>query len=507
MLELKDVHKRFPGVHALKGVNVSIKPGEIVGLVGENGAGKSTLMKVVYGAYPPDDGQMLINGETIRLSGPREAVDRGIGMVFQEQSLIPNLTVMENIFLGAEDAFVKAGVVNWRAMAEAARAQLAKVRLDIDPKSITSSLSFAQRQLVELAKVLAIGDRVDGDLTVLLDEPTSVLSQSEIELLFGLVRDLRSRASFMFVSHRMDEVLELSDRVYVLKDGEVVDVIESDDADADAIQHKMVGRQVGGDGYYRQADRKPFDKSATPLLSLKNAAVEGRFAPLDLDVHAGEVVALVGTEGSGREAIMRTLFGMEQLTAGALQRNGKSYKPNGPLAAVKAGVGYVPRERKVEGIVGGMSISENLTLPRLASKTGAVSRGGVLDLAGERRETRDWIGRLSIKTPSENAPAGKLSGGNQQKVVLAKWRSAGTQILLLDHPTRGLDIGAKGDVYALIRDMCADGLGIVLVPDSLEEAIGLAHTIVVIKDGAETARFDDVTNAPPTPFDLLHHMV
>lgn len=501
MLELLNIDKHFAGVHALKSVDLEIRPGEIVGLVGENGAGKSTLMKVIYGAHPPDGGEMRLNGQPVRFSGPREAVARGIGMVFQEQSLIPNLTVMENIFLGAEDGFVKGGIVRWKAMAEAAKRQLDKVQLGIDPRAVTSSLSFAQRQLVELAKVLAIGDRVEGDLIVLLDEPTSVLSKQEIELLFRLVRELRSRAAFIFVSHRMDEVLELSDRVYVLKDGAVVDVVTSDTADMESIQHKMVGRDVGGDGYYRQGDRVPFE-TGRALLELDGYACEGRFAPLSLAVHPGEILALVGTEGSGREAILRSIYGMLPPTGGHARVEGQAYRPDGPLDAVRRGIGYLPRERKIEGIVGGMTVAENLTLPRLA-RAGA----RLLDLNGERAEARDWIGRLSIKTPSENVLARKLSGGNQQKVVLARWRSAGVRIMLLDHPTRGLDVGAKADVYALCRDMTAEGMGIMLVPDSLEEAVGLAHTIVVVKDGMETARFDAAGDAPPTLYDLVHHMV
>ncbi|WP_234843344.1 ATP-binding cassette domain-containing protein [Sinorhizobium meliloti] len=234
MYELKSLDKKFPGVHALKAIDFHIKRGEIVGLVGENGAGKSTLMKVIYGAYQPDGGQILINGDAVRFANPRQAMEKGIGMVFQEQSLIPNLTVMENIFLGYEQQFVRLGVINWKEMAKAAKAQLAKVKLDIDPSTVTSKLSFAQRQLVELAKVLTLEERVDGDLVILLDEPTSVLSKDEVELLFKLVRELVTRASFIFVSHRMDEVMELSDRIYVMKDGQVVDVVERGGGGADA---------------------------------------------------------------------------------------------------------------------------------------------------------------------------------------------------------------------------------------------------------------------------------
>ena len=260
MYQMQKIEKKFPGVHALKAVDFEVKRGEIVGLVGENGAGKSTLMKVIYGAYTPDSGKILKDGKEVRFDSPIEALQAGIGMVFQEQSLVLNLTVMENIFLGNEAQFRRAGLINWTAMAEAARQQLKKVKLDINPARKTSSLSFAQRQLVELAKVLTLEERVHGDLVILLDEPTSVLAKEEVELLFGIIRDLTKRASFIFVSHRMDEVLAISDRIYVMKDGAVVDIVAKGKATIEDIQHKMVGRAVDKE-YYRERRQKPFDES------------------------------------------------------------------------------------------------------------------------------------------------------------------------------------------------------------------------------------------------------
>ncbi|AHK47083.1 sugar ABC transporter ATP-binding protein [Ensifer sp. 1H6] len=501
MYELKAVDKKFPGVHALKAIDFHIKRGEIVGLVGENGAGKSTLMKVIYGAYQPDGGHILINGQTVRFANPRQAMEKGIGMVFQEQSLIANLTVMENIFLGYEQQFVRFGVINWKAMATAAKAQLAKVKLDIDPATITSKLSFAQRQLVELAKVLTLEERVDGDLVILLDEPTSVLSKEEVQLLFKLVRELVTRASFIFVSHRMDEVMELSDRIYVMKDGHVVDVVERGAAQTEAIQHKMVGRNVDKE-YYREQLQKPFDRSKV-LVEMDGVGLPGRTKDISLKLHAGEVLCLVGTEGSGREAILRMIYGMLTPTQGNLQIKGGKVKIFSPRHAVSQGVGYVPRERKIEGIVAGMNVYENMTLSQMNKH----SRAGVLRISEERALARDWIKKLSIKAHSEFADCGNLSGGNQQKVVLAKWRSAGSDIMLLDHPTRGLDIGAKEDVYDMIREMSGAGVGIVLVADTLEEAIGLSHTIVVVKDGRIQKNFDCVPGAKPSLFDLLHYMI
>ncbi|MGF6175085.1 sugar ABC transporter ATP-binding protein [Ensifer sp. 4252] len=501
MYELKAVDKKFPGVHALKAIDFHIKRGEIVGLVGENGAGKSTLMKVIYGAYQPDGGHILINGQTVRFANPRQAMEKGIGMVFQEQSLIANLTVMENIFLGYEQQFVRFGVINWKAMATAAKAQLAKVKLDIDPATTTSKLSFAQRQLVELAKVLTLEERVDGDLVILLDEPTSVLSKEEVQLLFKLVRELVTRASFIFVSHRMDEVMELSDRIYVMKDGHVVDVVERGAAHAEAIQHKMVGRNVDKE-YYREHLQKPYDRSKV-LVDMDRVGLPGRTKDISLKLHAGEVLCLVGTEGSGREAILRMIYGMLSPTQGHLQIKGGKVKIFSPRNAVSQGVGYVPRERKIEGIVAGMNVYENMTLSQMSKH----SRAGVLRISEERALARDWIKKLSIKAHSEFADCGNLSGGNQQKVVLAKWRSAGSDIMLLDHPTRGLDIGAKEDVYDMIREMSSAGVGIVLVADTLEEAIGLSHTIVVVKDGRIQKNFDCVPGAKPTLYDLLHYMI
>ncbi|WP_420328367.1 sugar ABC transporter ATP-binding protein [Mameliella sp.] len=499
MYQLNQVDKKFPGVHALKAVDFTIGRGEIVGLVGENGAGKSTLMKVIYGAYQPDGGTIEIDGHEMRFQNPRQAMEHGIGMVFQEQSLITNLTVMENIFLGFEKQFVRYGVIDWKAMAAAAKAQLAKVKLDIDPSTVTAKLSFAQRQLVELAKVLTLEERVEGDLVILLDEPTSVLAREEVELLFKLVRELTKRASFIFVSHRMDEVLELSDRVYVMRDGEVVDVVSHEDANIDAIQHKMVGRDVDKE-YYREQKQKPHGDEV--LVSFDKVSVDHKYSGISFDLHRGEVLCLVGTEGSGREAILRTIFGLEKPSAGSVRIRHEEVRQFSAQNSVAAGVGYVPRERKIEGIVAGMNVYENITLSQMKN----YAAGGVLRLGEEKSLAEDWVKRLKIKTPNIYKDCGGLSGGNQQKVVLAKWRSGGSDIILLDHPTRGLDIGAKEDVYDMVREMSEAGSGIILVADTLEEAIGLSHTILVLKDGEMQKVFHGRPGDKPSLYDLVHYM-
>ncbi|MCS4274059.1 MULTISPECIES: sugar ABC transporter ATP-binding protein [Raoultella] len=501
MLEFKNVGKSFPGVLALQNINLQINPGEIVGLVGENGAGKSTLMKIIYGAYQHDKGELLINGQPVVFRTPRDAMMQGIGMVFQEQSLISNLSVMENIFLGFEQPFKKLGVINWKKMATAARKQLAKVKLDIDPQTMTSELSFTQRQLVELAKVLTLEERSSGHLIILLDEPTSVLPAQEIELLFELVRELKSRASFIFVSHRLDEVMALSDRIYVMKDGQVMDMLTRDRFDVVNIQRQMVGRDID-ERYYREHRKHRINKETT-LVELKNISLPGHYKDVSLSLHAGEVLALVGTDGAGTEEIIRSIFGLMQPERGEVILNGRPVRKFSPTHSIAEGVGYIPRERKIEGIVEGMSVVENITLANLQD----YSRGGLLQVHHERRLANQWVKKLSIKTASIDTQCSKLSGGNQQKVVLSKWRTAEAKIILLDHPTRGLDIGAKEDVYDLVRDFTDEQCGVILIADSLEEAIGLSHTIAIFKDGRLMHQFTGCEEKRPEQYELLQHFV
>ena len=501
MLEFKNVSKEFGPVKALSNINFKVDKGEIVGLVGENGAGKSTLMKIIFGAYQADSGTIFIDGRQTRFTSPRDAMSQGIGMVFQEQSLIGNLSVMENLFLGREQEFRRFGLIDFKKMADASRAQLAKVGLDIDPTIETSKLSFSQRQLIELAKVLTLEERISGDLVILLDEPTSVLSEDEVGLLFEIVNKLKDRAAFIFVSHRLDEVISLSDRIYVLKDGEVVDEVKGNKAKASNIQASMVGREINTE-YYRQDQRLPFDKKAAPLLSVKNASVVKKFEDVSFELHSGQVLCLVGTEGAGREAIVRTIFGMHSLDGGAITFfDNPSLKISSPHAAVTNHIGYMPRERKIEGIFASMNIAENMT----SSQLGTYSRYGLLKKADELKLATSWIDKLSIKTPSASTDCIRLSGGNQQKVVLAKWRSTGSRIIMLDHPTRGLDIGAKEDVYTMIREMSAAGIGLIVIPDTFEEAIGLGHNITVVKDGRAVKNFNCMQEQV-TPFDLVSAM-
>ncbi|MFZ0503670.1 MAG: sugar ABC transporter ATP-binding protein [Chthoniobacterales bacterium] len=499
-LNLTDVSKAFAGVQALDEVRIEVRPGEVVGLVGENGAGKSTLMRILAGVYRPDSGTLLLDGKPLNLNSPREANLQGIGIVFQEQSLLPNLTVAENIYLGQEKEFSRWGVISWPALHAAAKRQLEKVQLPIDPATRTAHLSFAERQMVELAKALALEERTERHLVILLDEPTSVLEQREIDILFARVRALRNRASFVFVSHRLDEVLDISDRVYVMKDGKVVAEMPAGETNVPELHRLMVGRELHAE-YYREArQREPAQNLAMQAESL---AVNGAYRNVDFTLRAGEILGIAGVIGSGREALTRTLFGFLPHSAGKLTVAGKPVRLTSPDQAAALGIGYIPRERRVEGLVLTLPIVPNITLASLAT----VMKGGAIQSAKERKLAESWVEKLHVRTPNVDALCLNLSGGNQQKVVLSKWMNARSKILIFDHPTRGLDVGAKEEVYDLMRTLSEQGIAMILTADTLEETIGLSHSILVMRDGEVTARFDATPGKKPAQVDLIRHMV
>jgi ribose transport system ATP-binding protein len=499
-LALHHVEKRFPGVHALKNVSIEIRPNEVVGLVGENGAGKSTLMRILAGVYQPDSGDIVLGGKKVRFTSAANAMSQGVGMVFQEQSLLTNLTVGENIYLGNEAQFTRFGIVDWRALNNAARRQIAKVRVDVDPRARTDDLDFATRQMVELAKALTLEERAHEHLVILLDEPTSVLERADIDILFERVRSLKARASFIFVSHRLDEVIEVSDRIYVMKDGGVVAEVPAAQADAPALHRLMVGRGVQAD-YYRE----PLQKAHRPevVLQMDDLTLDGDYRGVSLVLHAGEIIGIAGVIGSGREELTRTLAGFAPHTSGRLSLGGKEVRFSSPAEAVDSGIGYVPRERRTEGLVLFLPVAANITLASLD----ALRRSGFIAASQEKRVAWDWVKRLNIRTPGIGALCLNLSGGNQQKVVLAKWLNAKARILILDHPTRGLDVGAKEEVYELVRAVTAEGIAVVLTSDTLEETIGLSHKIIVMRDGLVTHRADALPGQKPQQLDLIKYMV
>ncbi len=500
VLELRGASKVFPGVRALDDVSLRVDRNEVVGLIGENGAGKSTLLKVLTGIYRLDGGELFVNGEETVLRNPRDAFDKGVAMVFQEQSVIPTLSVAENIFLGREREFLKAGFIDKRAMNRAARIELDKVHLAIDPATKCSALGFAARQMVEIAKALSLDGRIEGDTVILLDEPTSVLERREVELLFEIVRELKSRASIVFISHRLDEVLDVSDRIYVMRDGKVVHEAPTATATMHDLHEHMVGRQLDHQ-YYREGRQRT--EPGPVVMRVRDLSLKGRYRDISFDLAEGEILGLAGVVGSGREALARTLAGLSPPDKGTVEISGRRAQLGKPRGAVRAGFGFIPSERKTEGMVAGLTVAENMTL----AAPGQFDSYGFIRFKAERAEARRWIDRLRIRTPSTDTPMQSLSGGNQQKVVLAKWRIVGSRVAILDHPTRGIDVGAKEDVYELIRDMAQEGIAVILLGDTLEEVIGLSSRILVLRDGAISARVEAPAGGKPDQIALIENMV
>jgi ribose transport system ATP-binding protein len=500
VLEVRNISKSFPGVKALDNVSFAINKGEVVGLIGENGAGKSSLLKVLNGIYRPDEGSVLVGGQPITITSPRHAFDSGIAMVFQEQSILPTLTVAENIFLGREEEFLRYGLISKSRMNAAAAEELKKVHLKIHPATRCADLTFADRQMIEIAKSLSLDSRINTDVTILLDEPTSVLEKKEIELLFQIIGDLKQRASIVYISHRLEEVLEISDRVYVMRDGKIVQELAAKNATVKELHQHMVGRQLHHE-YYREA--RQATPTAKTVLECVDLSKSGVFANISFALHEGEVLGIAGVIGSGREDLARCLAGHTPSDGGTLRIEGTEVQFDAPYDATAKGIGLVPSERKVEGLVAPFSVSENMTLAALPKFVS----GGVIRFAAENAIAADWVSRLKIKTPSNATMVGSLSGGNQQKVVLAKWRIAGVRVLILDHPTRGIDVGSKEDVYELVRDMTSEGLAVILLGDTLDEVIGLSNRIIVMRDGEITARFEAPPGGKPTQVELVRHMV
>ncbi len=500
VLEVRHVTKSFPGVKALKDVSIEIRPHEIVGLVGENGAGKSTLLKILIGAYQPDQGEILVRGEPVQIGSIKDAADHGLAMVFQEQSVLANMTVAENIYLGHENAFVRYGLIDWKKLGAAATRQLDKVELKLDPSTAVQDLNFAARQMVELARVMTIEDRTRHEPIIILDEPTTVLDGTEVEMLFSRLRSLRERASIIFVTHHLEEILEITDRVYVFKDGENVAELETKHATESQLHQLMVGRELQGE-YYRMA------KQATPsddeILKVEHLCKAGEYEDVSFTLHKGEIIGFAGVLGSGRESVCRAVAGVEKPDKGTITIDGARLTLGSAAQSIEAGVGYVPQDRGVEGLVLYLNIGQNISLPNIAG----VTRGGLLNRKAERDQAVKWIKRMAIKTPGPNQLCLNLSGGNQQKVVLSKWLAATVKIMVLDHPTRGIDVGAKEEVYELIRELAHQGIAFLLIADTLEETIGLANQIYAMKDGVVTKVFDAPSDKKPMPLDLIEYMM
>lgn len=465
LLEVRGIHKAFPGVLALQDVAFTLHQGEVVALIGENGAGKSTLMKVLAGVHRPDRGELRLAGELLQLRGPAEALQRGIALIHQELSLCDNLTVAAALFLGAE--LRRGPFLREAAMQRAASAVLQRVGLAVDPRRLVATLSPGQRQLLEIARALRAEARV-----LIMDEPTSSLTQTEAERLFVVIAELKAAGvGIVYISHRLGEVTRLADRVVGLRDGRNSGELPGHEATHERMVALMVGRTLSS---ARRVAHTP-GEVVLRVGGLRTAAFPQQ--AVDLEVRRGEVVGIAGLLGAGRSEVLRALFGADRRLAGTVEVAGVPLGHGGPAEAAAKGLVLVPEDRKLQGLVLGMSVLQNLSLPTLHR------RGRFVDRRYERELCARSIDELGIATAGGGQIAGTLSGGNQQKIVLGKWLAAGPQVLLLDEPTRGVDVGARAELYARLHALAAQGLAVVFVSSDLEEVLALADRALVMHQG------------------------
>jgi rhamnose transport system ATP-binding protein len=475
-VETRDLSKRFGGVQALEEVSVSIARGSIHALVGENGAGKSTLGKVISGIYPPDSGELLVEGRPMHFRSPRDALVQGITTIAQEISLVPGRTAVENVFLGIETARLR--VVNRRRLRARYEALCDDVGFDIPAKVPVGALRVADQQKVEVLRAVARDARL-----IIMDEPTASLTGDESERLFDIVRRLRERGTtIVYVSHFLEEVLLLADTVTVMRDGRVVLTTDAKEQTATTLVTAMLGRPM--DLAFPEKTTVPTD--AAVVLSVEHLETRGFLEDISFEIRAGEILGLAGLVGSGRSELARAIFGADPRTGGEIRLEGKVVTLSSPRKAVDRGIALVPESRKSQGLLMGRSIVENITLPHLSS----VSNGGVLASRKERRETAAMIKRVDVRTPRSSLPVNLLSGGNQQKVLFGKWLFRSPRLLIADEPTRGVDVGAKRAIYELIHSLAADGMAVLLISSEIEEVLGLAHRVLVMRGGRIVARLE-----------------
>jgi ribose transport system ATP-binding protein len=471
LLQAAGLIKSFPGVRALKGVNLSVRRGEVVAVIGENGAGKSTLMKILAGVQKPDGGTLKLDGNPVEFDSVQAAQDLGIALIHQELNLADNLDVAANLFLGRER--VRYGLIDTRRHHQEARVHLAAVGLDLEPTVGVGSLSLGQRQLVEIAKALSVNAQV-----LIFDEPTSSLSSSEAARLFRVIQDLRSRGvGVVYISHRLGEVKELADRVVVLRDGENAGELARTEIHHGAMVRMMVGRDLSQ--FYVHEPHPP-GPVVLELDGLRTAAHPRH--PLSFQVRAGEIVGVAGLVGAGRTEMLEALFGVTPAAAGVMRVGGCEVRPGSPQEAIQAGLALVPEDRKRQGVILQMAVRENLSLAALRRD----SPRGFLNRLGEDGLAKHMIESLRIKTPSAQQPVQFLSGGNQQKVVLGKWLALKPKVLLMDEPTRGIDVGAKHEIYRLMEELAKQGVAILFVSSELEEILGLSDRVLVLHEGRIT---------------------
>lgn len=473
VVEMTGIEKRFPGVHALKSVQLDLRAGEVHALMGENGAGKSTLMKILSGIYQPDEGEVKVNGQPVKLDGPRDAQANGIGIIHQELSLMNDLTAAQNIFIGREPR-LSFGRLDEKAL-NAKTAEIFKsMNLALDPKAIVGTLTIAKQQMIEIAKALSFHSRI-----LIMDEPTAALNDAEIAELFTIIRQLKTEGvGIIYISHKMDELKQIADRVTVMRDGEYVDTVPAADTPISQIIAMMVGREV------KEEPLEVPDTSANEIaLEVKGLKRGREIRDVSFSVRKGEILGFAGLMGAGRTEVARAIFGADPLEGGEIRVHGSPRTIKMPHDAVEAGIGYLSEDRKHFGLALGMDVRANIALASMKRFTGG---HGQLDETAMKDIAIGYIDQLGIRTPSDRQEVRLLSGGNQQKVVIAKWLLRDCDILIFDEPTRGIDVGAKSEIYKLLEDLTHQGKTIILISSELPEVMRLSHRIAVMCEGRLT---------------------
>jgi ribose transport system ATP-binding protein len=482
MLTVNKITKKFPGVIALEDVSLSIQAGKVTALIGENGAGKSTLMKILSGVYQDFEGEIIYKGEAVRFSNPKDAQQKGIAIIHQELNLIPYLTITENIFLGRE-LLTQYGTIDKNRMRRKTQELLDNLKLKVNSDTPIYKLKVGQQQIVEIAKALL----TDAEL-IIMDEPTSAITGSEVEVLFGIIEDLkREGKAIVYVSHKLDELFQIADDYVVLRDGKSIESGSMTGVTQEELIRKMVGRTIA------MIRKNTGDRICPDLLKVKNISLKHPVRPVenllkDISFHVGkgEIVGIFGLMGAGRTELLETIFGLNpQSFSGQISIEGKSLKINSPSDAIRAGLALVPEDRKKDGLVLGLNVKNNISLTTL---TDLESLGALSDLR-ENALADKYINELKIKTSSKEQKTKNLSGGNQQKIVLAKWLATKPKLLLLDEPTRGIDVHAKSEIYKLIIKLADEGLGIIVVSSELPEILAVSDRVLVMAEGALTAEF------------------
>ncbi|NEY30677.1 ATP-binding cassette domain-containing protein [Streptomyces sp. PRKS01-65] len=475
VLALRDVSKSFGAVRALRDVRLELLPGEVHALAGENGAGKSTLIKTLAGVHRPDTGQVLLDGRPVVFHGPGDARDAGIAVIYQEPTLFPDLTVAENIFMGRQPRR-SLGRIDHRATRAATAELMRRLGVDLGPDRPARGLSIADQQIVEIAKALSFDARV-----LIMDEPTAALTGPEVARLFEVVRSLREQgAAVLFVSHRLEEIFRVCQRVTTLRDGAWIATEPLAGMTEDDLVRRMVGRDL--DELYPRQDVTPGEVA----LSVRRLTREGVFTDVSFEVRRGEIVGLAGLVGAGRTEVARAVFGIDRWDAGEVEVGGRPLVSGAPSAAMAAGLALVPEDRRAQGLVMDLSIERNIGLTGLRTTV----RAGLMDRRAERGRARDWAVRLQVKYARLADAVSTLSGGNQQKVVLAKWLATRPEVLIVDEPTRGIDVGTKAEVHRLLSTLAADGVAVLMISSDLPEVLGMADRVLVMHEGRLTAEID-----------------